>query len=77
MEEGPRRFVEKGDFRRLKGLYYRFQKDSDIILLFESLRKIYRDFGGMGRDAQGILSGRYPRGPLESRASTFFTTAMP
>jgi uncharacterized protein (TIGR02757 family) len=48
MGEGPRRFVERGDFGRLKGLYYRFQKDSDIILLFESLRKIYGDFGGMG-----------------------------
>jgi uncharacterized protein (TIGR02757 family) len=48
MEEGPRRFVEKGDFRHLKGLYYRFQRDSDIILLFESLRKIYEDFGSMG-----------------------------
>jgi uncharacterized protein (TIGR02757 family) len=48
MEEGPRRFVEEGDFKCLKGLYYRFQKDSDIVLLFESLRKIYRDFGGLG-----------------------------
>lgn len=48
MAEGPRRFVERGDFGHLKGLYYRFQKDSDIILLFESLRKIYGDFGGMG-----------------------------
>lgn len=48
MEEGPRKFVEKGDFRRLKGRYYRFQKDGDIILLFQSLQKIYRDFGGVG-----------------------------
>ena len=48
MEEGPRRFVEKGDFRCLKGLYYRFQKDSDIVLLFETLRKINRNFGGLG-----------------------------
>jgi uncharacterized protein (TIGR02757 family) len=48
MAEGPQRFVEKGDFRHLKGLYYRFQKDSDIVLLFETLRKIYRDHGGLG-----------------------------
>ena len=59
MEEGPRRFVEKGDFRCLKGLYYRFQKDSDIVLLFETLRKIHRNFGGLGTDAHDILSGRY------------------
>lgn len=48
MEEGPFRFVEKGDFTGLKGYYYRFQKDNDIIRLFESLRKIYGDFGGIG-----------------------------
>jgi uncharacterized protein (TIGR02757 family) len=47
-EEGPRQFIEKGDFRRLRGLYYRFQKDSDIMLLFQILRKIYRDFDGIG-----------------------------
>ncbi len=40
--------MDKGDFGHLKGLYYRFQKDSDVILLFDSLRKIYRDFGGLG-----------------------------
>ena len=48
MEDGPRKFVERCDFGHLKGFYYRFQKDGDIILLFESLRKIYGDFGSMG-----------------------------
>jgi uncharacterized protein (TIGR02757 family) len=57
MEEGPRRFVEKGDFRCLKGLYYRFQKDSDIVLLFESLQKIYRDFGGLGAMLKAYYRG--------------------
>lgn len=47
---GPRpyRFVEKGDFRSFKGLYYRFQKEGDVIGLFEVLRKIIGDFGGIG-----------------------------
>ena len=77
MEEGPRTFVEEGDFRCLKGLYYRFQKDSDIVLLFEYLRKIYRDFGGLGsmlkvhiiREISVRLSG--------NRANTFFMIVMP
>ncbi len=48
MENNPCKFIEKGNFKRVKGCYYRFQKDGDIVLLFQSLRKIRRDFGGIG-----------------------------
>lgn len=48
MGESLKAFIERGDFARFEGLYYRFQKDRDIILLFESLRKIYGGFGGIG-----------------------------
>jgi len=48
MGNGPSEFVKEGNFNSLKGLYYRFQKGGDIVGLFESLRKIYRDFGGIG-----------------------------
>jgi uncharacterized protein (TIGR02757 family) len=57
MEDGPRRFVEKGDFRRLKGHYYRFQKDKDILFLFQSLRKICGDFGGIGNMLRAYYRG--------------------
>ena len=48
MGESPVRFIEKGDFSSLKGLYYRFQKEDDIILLLQVLRTIRLDFGGVG-----------------------------
>jgi len=48
MKNGPSEFVREGDFNNLKGLYYRFQKDDDIMNLFKVLRKVYRDFGGIG-----------------------------
>jgi uncharacterized protein (TIGR02757 family) len=57
MEEGPRQFMEAGDFRRLKGRYYRFQKERDIVLLFQSLRKICRDFGGIGGMIRAYYQG--------------------
>lgn len=48
MGKDLRVFVEQGDLRRVKGLYYRFHKDKEIIYLFEALRRIYHDFGGLG-----------------------------
>jgi uncharacterized protein (TIGR02757 family) len=44
----PRQFVESGDYRKLKGLYYRLHKDGEIIGLFEVLRRITGEFGGIG-----------------------------
>ena len=48
MEEGPYHFTVNGDFALLRGLYYRFQKEEDIILLFTMLRKALNDFGSIG-----------------------------
>lgn len=46
--KSPSRFVAEGDFSAFSGLYYRFQKDIDIIRLFEILRTIQIRFGSIG-----------------------------
>lgn len=48
MEGGPYQFVSKGDFKVLRGLYYRFQKEDDIILLFDVLKRVLNEFGSIG-----------------------------
>jgi uncharacterized protein (TIGR02757 family) len=71
MEDGPRKFVKEGDFRRLKGCYYRFQKDKDIIFLFQSLRKIYRDFGGIGNMLHAYYHGDIREALWKARSYLF------
>ncbi len=53
----PSAFIHKGDFQLLKGCYYRFQKDDDIIMLFEALRRIYTKFGGLGKMLEDLYGG--------------------
>jgi uncharacterized protein (TIGR02757 family) len=48
MGKSPYRFIRKGDFSKVRGLYYRFQKDKDITLLLATLRVIIDEFGGIG-----------------------------
>lgn len=48
MGASPYDFIKKGDFFGVRGLYYRFQKDKDIILLLETLGKIIDEFGNIG-----------------------------
>jgi uncharacterized protein (TIGR02757 family) len=71
MEDGPRKFLEKGDFRPLKGCYYRFQKDKDIILLFQYLRKIYGDFGGIGNMLHAYYQGDIREALWKARGHLF------
>ena len=40
-------YVINGDFKQLKGSYYRLYKDKDIIALFKILNKIYSNEGGL------------------------------
>ena len=40
-------YVINGDFKQLKGSYYRLYKDSDIIGLFKVLNSIYKNEGGL------------------------------
>lgn len=40
-------YIINGDFKNLKGLYYRIYKDSDIITLFNILHHIYTKEGGL------------------------------
>jgi len=48
MGRSPYQFIKNGDFATLKGLYYRFQKEDEIMLLFTVLRRIINDFGSIG-----------------------------
>jgi uncharacterized protein (TIGR02757 family) len=48
MEASPYSFIRKGDFSKVRGLYYRFQKDKDIILLLVTLQRIIDEFGNIG-----------------------------
>jgi len=48
MDDSPCRFIKNGDFARLEGLYYRFQKEDDIILLLTVLRKALNEFDSIG-----------------------------
>ncbi|HPU30729.1 MAG TPA: TIGR02757 family protein, partial [Syntrophorhabdaceae bacterium] len=46
--KGPYIFLKSGDFSSLSGLYYRFQKEADIIALLKILKGIIEDFGSIG-----------------------------
>jgi uncharacterized protein (TIGR02757 family) len=57
MGESPGRFVEAGDFSRLRGLYYRFHKDGEIIDLFGVLRRVAQEYGGIGEMMRRFYRG--------------------
>lgn len=57
MGGNPCLFVTKGDFATLEGLYYRFQKEEDIVLLFTVLRRIMNEFGGIGNMLKFFYEG--------------------
>ncbi len=40
-------YIKNGDFKNLKGMYYRLYKDTDIIGLFKVLNKLYNESGGL------------------------------
>ena len=48
MGESPFGFIKTGDFSEVRGLYYRFQKDKDIVLLLATLQRIIDEFGNIG-----------------------------
>ena len=57
MNEGPDRFVRDGAWEGLKGLYYRFQKEDEIILFFNVLHRIVRDHGSLGAMFRSFYEG--------------------
>lgn len=57
MGQSPGLFISEGHFHVIKGLYYRFQKDTDIILLMESLRAIKKNFGSIGAMLRQFYDG--------------------
>jgi len=57
MGNSPYNFIKKGDFSKARGLYYRFQKDKDIVLLLRTLQRIINEFGGIGPMLQNYYHG--------------------
>ncbi|MCX8109745.1 MAG: TIGR02757 family protein [Syntrophorhabdaceae bacterium] len=57
MGKSPYEFIGAGDFSCLSGMYYRFQKDSDLIMLFRVLKKISEEF-----DTFGNMIGQFYKG---------------
>ncbi len=56
MGKSPYIFLKSGDFSCLSGLYYRFQKETDIMLLFNALKMIIEEFGSMGNMVKTFYS---------------------
>jgi uncharacterized protein (TIGR02757 family) len=61
MEGGPYAFVKGRDFSSLDSLYYRFQKGSDIVHLFETLHAVVEKYGGIGRMIEHYYEGELRR----------------
>ncbi len=57
MDEGPERFVRRGSWQGLKGLYYRFQREDDLVLFFEVLQRIVGDHGSLGAMFRSYYEG--------------------
>jgi len=47
MDNSPYEFINNPDYKALKGLYYRFSKDGDIVELIRILNKLYTENGGL------------------------------
>ncbi len=57
MGSHPGAFVTAGDFSGFGGLYYRFQKEDDLYLLFGCLKNIMDGFGGIGAMVEQYYRG--------------------
>ncbi len=57
MGKSPERFVREGQWETLRGLYYRFQKSDEIILLFEIMNGIYNKYGSLGELFKVVYEG--------------------
>jgi len=57
MDEGPDRFVRRGAWEGLRGLYYRFQKEDDLVRRFEVLHRIVADHGSLGAMFRSFYEG--------------------
>ncbi len=57
MGKSPFYFIKKGDFSNLSGIYYRFQRDRDLIMLFDVLNRIVDEFNSIGNMLKTFYSG--------------------
>lgn len=47
MDEGPYAYIKKGNFSNLRGLFYRFQREDEIVELFFMLKLIIEKYGSL------------------------------
>jgi uncharacterized protein (TIGR02757 family) len=57
MGEGPWRFVERGSWEDLKGFYYRFQKEEELLGLFDVLHRMVVEEGSLGAMFRSLYEG--------------------
>lgn len=57
MGDNPYEFIKKGEFSVLNELYYRFQKGKDIVLLFNTLKRILDEYGSIGTMLKSFYNG--------------------
>lgn len=57
MKNGPVRFIEDGQWEALNDLYYRFHKASDLMMLFEVLKRILKEHGTFGAMFRSLYDG--------------------
>jgi len=71
MGESPYAFIKKGKFSSIGRLYYRFQKGEEIIDLFDTLRRIIKDYGSMGAMLEAHYDGDIRKALWEVRERYF------
>ena len=69
-------FIKNGDFASLKGVEYRFSKDSDIIPIFEILSKLYNESEGLEELFEYGWLTPHPNPLLKERGQTFLQTVV-
>jgi uncharacterized protein (TIGR02757 family) len=74
MGDSPHRFVTRGDFGRLRPLYYRFHKGDEIVDLFTTLKGIVEEFGGLGKMMETFYEGTIRQTLADVRTHLFGDT---
>jgi uncharacterized protein (TIGR02757 family) len=57
MGDSPYKFIKRGEFSALSKLYYRFQKGKDIVLLFNTLKRVLDEYGSIGTMLKSFYKG--------------------
>jgi uncharacterized protein (TIGR02757 family) len=71
MGASPAGYVQRGDYSNLHGLYYRFQKEEDLVRLFLVLKRILDEYGGIGVLVKAFYKGDFRASLWAIRAHLF------